>query len=235
MAFDVEGVRQSLNAFSEMLTESGTAIDGNFHKSLAFRTSEESSLTVTWATAESVTRPLTGLKTGSLAEYLWFLRNRQYTALLFDGSLVQMSYEFRRSGALAGHRLAYFPSPVALEKDETLTEAVEDLIELYLSGTDLGKESETGRFMLRPYLRFDFSIGEGEGKPKSHAHFAYDKCRVPVRTPVSPWQFAQFIFANFYSEQWNAETFNCCIKEHLTEVLAADHVSDLHFSWRASA
>lgn len=233
MNFDVVGVQQSLNDLSEMLTASGTAIDGNFHKPLGFRTTENNALTVTWSSTEDVARPVSGLKTGSLAEYLWFLRNRQYSALLFDGSLLQMSYIFRRSSILVGHRLCYFPSPVPLSTDETGEYAVEDLLDMHLGGTNFDEETETSRFMLRPYIRFDFNSSEQGGNPQSHVHFAFEGCRVPVRTALSPLQFVQFVFQNFYPQHWESSNFGCCVDAHLTEVITAKDCQRLHFSWRA--
>ncbi len=46
----------------------------------------------------------------SLSEYISLLLRSQYTLVLFDGSLIQISYTIERN-EIVGHRLCWYPSP----------------------------------------------------------------------------------------------------------------------------
>ena len=54
-------------------------------------------------------------------------------AILFDGSLIQISYDFDYS-ELVGHRLLYFPCPFDLDPELLQTLPLVDVIDFYRDG-----------------------------------------------------------------------------------------------------
>ena len=155
---------------------------------------------ITWATNTAVPGSLFRHKSATVAEYREWLDWQGYSAVLFDGSFIQMSYDFDYSG-LIGHRLLYFPCPfdvdMALLEVLTLTEVIEHYQDL-----------EVAEVKLRSPVRFDFELGStAPGHPASHMTFQWSYSRVPVTGPVSPGHFIQFVFRNFYPNMWNAHAF----------------------------
>jgi len=53
---------------------------------------------------------------GSIDEYLWYLERRFFVVVLFDGSLLQITYRFERL-VVKYHRLCFYPCPVTLDND----------------------------------------------------------------------------------------------------------------------
>jgi hypothetical protein len=72
---------------------------------------------------------------GTIDEYMYLLTNRQYTYLLFDGSLIQLAYYFRKRRVVQHHLGFYWP-PVSLQHEE---------LDLYLEyGLTLGSDGNSG-------------------------------------------------------------------------------------------
>ena len=148
-----------------------------------------------------------------IAEYRLFIATKQYTCVLGDGSLLQLSYRFRR-GQIVWHRLSYHPCPILFDPAEIHPE--DDLIELVDLFIDDEMRSELGshpltphplcRLRLRSPIRFDFdSASEGSGHPAVHVTVNSHSCRVPVFAPLSVGQFVRFVFKNFYPAEWAAQ------------------------------
>jgi hypothetical protein len=147
-----------------------------------------------------------------IAEYRLFVATKQYTSVLSDGSLLQLSYRFRR-GQIVWHRLSYHPCPVLFDPAEIQPE--DDLIELVdmlledevineLSAHPLAPHTHC-RLRLRSPIRFDFDSGRAaSGHPAVHFTVNSHHCRVPVFAPMSVGQFVGFVFKNFYPGEWAA-------------------------------
>ena len=131
----------------------------------------------------------------SVSEYQAWLTNGAYSAVLFDGALVQISFEFRHS-KIVGHRLAYVPCPFDLEPEYLQTEPLYDLVEAY--ATDVQSKPR-----LRSAIRFDFDpAAVGPGHPASHVTMFWPHCRIACVAPLSLGRFIRFIFYNFYPAMW---------------------------------
>lgn len=129
---------------------------------------------------------------GSVREYLQFLRNGQYTLVLFDGALIQVAYSFDR-GSLKKHRICYYPCPVDLDFRGS------DYIDFYevIEGTIETDSLE--RIRLRSPLRFDFDIDAArQNHAASHLHLNREAARIPIYGPISIGHFVRFICRNFY-------------------------------------
>ena len=139
---------------------------------------------------------------GSLDEYLLNLRRRAYSALLIDGSFVQMSIDVVR-GDLVKHRYAYYPCPISFKNGELEMlrqgASVVEIIEVFL-------RDQPAPILLRSPLRFDFDEDEPHGntmEPHAHIHFNHADCRCAVSAPIYPGYFIKFFMRHFYPHIWN--------------------------------
>lgn len=135
---------------------------------------------------------------GSIAEYRGFVSSEAFSALLFDGSLLYLSYDFQGS-ELIGHRLLYYPCPITIEP-EMSNEPILDILDYCLGETHL--------LRLRSPLRFDYDpLRAKANHPASHMHFQHEDCRLAVFAPMSVGRFLEFVFRNFYPDIWDKHHF----------------------------
>jgi len=126
---------------------------------------------------------------------LW-LREQAYSGLLFDGSLIQLTWSIA-AREIVGHRLAYIPCPLLLDQELLQTEPVLDVWEL-------ARDSREPDVVLRSSIRFDFDPRAATPEhPSSHCTINTSDCRIPVASPVGPNEFFRFLFRNFYPSVWN--------------------------------
>ncbi len=126
--------------------------------------------------------------------YSEMLAEQIFTALMLDGSLIQMSYEVSGS-QVNRHRLAYLPNPsMALFDDDP---------EVYLKD-QLFADIVSRKVIVTP-IRFDYDSRTNVHIPVIHpvSHLTLGQvasCRIPVSAPIAPSQFLDFILRSFYSE-----------------------------------
>jgi len=202
-------VRGELARLVQLLLESGFALAANSSVITRLGGNEE---LVTWTgLANSVLAPD---QTPRVAEYRFFLATKQYTCVLTDGSLLQLSYRFRR-GQIVWHRLSYHPCPILFGPAEIQPQ--DDLIELVDLFLEDELKSELGshplsphtdcRLRLRSPIRFDFdSASAATNHPAVHVTVNSHLCRIPVFAPLSIGQFVRFVFKNFYPVEWAAQS-----------------------------
>jgi hypothetical protein len=149
----------------------------------------------------------------SVAEYRRFLDRRLYTAVLTDGSLLQLSYVFT-GGEITKHRLCYYPCPVALSDLNPDEESFAELFDQHLleSANFVGENApgsggfSRDRLRLRSPIRFDYDPDAAQpGHPHSHMTLCSADCRIPVYGPLSPGHFVRFVFSRFYPAQWESQ------------------------------
>lgn len=124
--------------------------------------------------------------------YRHFLQKGIYTAVMLDNAVVQLMYRFRGS-KLSDHRLAFFAAPELKE--------FQNAPEWYWHDEPFIDVMETSTAPL--LLRFDYNAEEARQRsvvhPKTHLTLGrYERCRIPVASPLSPHQFMDFILRNFY-------------------------------------
>ncbi len=148
---------------------------------------------ITWPSRSQNWRLGFGKPFGSIDEYLAWLKSGEYSAILFDGSMLQISFEFQ-GGDLIAHRLLYYPCPIELSDEEQrlLRELpVLEVIDAYSDVRD--------RFRTKSPIRFDFDAEAGtSAHPASHLTMLTNDCRLPVYGPLSLGHFVTFVFRNFY-------------------------------------
>jgi hypothetical protein len=181
---------------------------------------------VTWLGASSGTLFVPGASP-SLADYRRWLRERQFTVVLEDGALLQISFDFERED-MVGHRLAYVPCPVDLEPGLLLQVPLLDLLE------NLGP-IPVDDVKLRGPLRFDFDPGPASPEhAASHLTMITNECRVPAIGPLSLGHFVRFVFRRFYPHMWNVHPFlRNWSQISSRRTITADEEPALHFNWRS--
>jgi len=146
---------------------------------------------ITFAGANAVT---TALKTIKYSEVYKVLdKSKAYNFKMLDGALVQLQFEVHND-VISRHRLAFFPTP-ELPSYESAPESYE-LDELYA-------EILSEAIVALP-VRFDFDGGQERhveiDHPKSHLTLGqYRSCRIPVSSPLTPFDFISFLLRNFYN------------------------------------
>ena len=124
-------------------------------------------------------------------KYDTLVKNKSYNIKLIDGALLGMLYTFT-DGQLSKHTLFYFPSPHLEEFQNNQDIYIND--ELYSDIFD--KER-----VIIP-IRFDYDPSSASAVTHPHSHLTigqYKHCRIPVSSPLSPYQFIFFIVRNFYN------------------------------------
>ncbi len=151
---------------------------------------------ITWGNSSSNGELFRG-DFATVAEYKAWLEDGVFSALLFDGALLQLSFDLKGE-TIVGHRLAYYPCPYNLDLDLARSEPLLDVIDLYAN--------EMPR--LRTPLRFDYDPDASKpGHPASHLTLSSHDCRWAIRGPLSLGHFIQFVFRHFYVELWQVHPF----------------------------
>lgn len=147
-----------------------------------------------------------------------------YNMKLLDGALIQLMYDFDDKGLLK-HRLAYMPSPSLLSFDSAPEEYCSD--ELYL---DIIMKN-----IVHIPIRFDYDreCAHSVSHPASHLTLGqYKNCRIPVKAPIEPAMFIDFILRNFYhslyTEKFQGEVK---IKFNFEETMDSNEKKLVHLNW----
>lgn len=174
-----------INALVRHLVEVGLADDLQY----AFER-KRAAVQVTFDNSVYVVEALKGAPYEEVYEL--FAEERAFNLKLLDGALVQMEYLFVGK-ELAKHRLAFLPSPhlEPYERDPEIYDEDHTFAEI------------VGRRVIAVPLRFDFDSDDGRHveveHPKSHLTLGeYQRCRIPVRSPVTPRCFMEFLLRHFY-------------------------------------
>jgi hypothetical protein len=152
-----------------------------------------------------------------------------YSAILFDGAIIQISFDFA-AGELSGHRLAYIPCPYEIDHELLTVEPIGDLIDLY---SDNGES-----VLLHSQVRFDFDpMNAAPGHAASHMTMNSADCRVPCLAPLRLGHFVSFVFQHFYPTLWQAHGYlrSLSRKEWGYETLTKTEGSDIHLAWTRAA
>lgn len=98
-----------LNNLNSKLWKAGFILDSND----AVQRNTMSGTEVSWAATGPIDYSFDSL--AKVDEYIAFIKSRNYSVLIFDGSLLQISYVLRKNEIIK-HRLAYYPCPIDLRK-----------------------------------------------------------------------------------------------------------------------
>jgi hypothetical protein len=178
--------------FAELLGRKSLALDWN--TSVVRRDGHEA--IVSWATAVDGRDAL--FSSATLSEYLRLVADRQFSVLLADGSLIQISATFHHT-RLVKHRYCLFPAPIPVAREDLVGMSLVDIIEAT-------PDAELRNVLtLEGPVRFDYDTTAAR-PGHSACHFTTSRLdtRVPVFGPLSLGHFVQFL-ANNYFVAWQSE------------------------------
>ena len=185
-------IRNEIESLVLFLLEQKLAMDIN--KPLELKSAGNSSL-VTWSNDTELSELFDAL---TIDEYRITLDRRWFSAVLFDGALLQFSYTFK-NGNLKKHRLYFFPCPITFTDTELNQMTISELLECF-DGNEFRE-----RIRIEGPIRFDYDLDAGTvAHPPSHLTISRATSRVPVAYPLSIGHFVRFIFSNFYPDQWDS-------------------------------
>ena len=137
---------------------------------------------------------------GSLDQYLEWLRNGEFTCVLFDGSLVRANFEVI-GNSIVGHSLLYWPCPVHFHSPAENLEDVCAGLEMCIESPKAAKG--VCDLMLRSPMRFDFDpLREQEDHPLVHLHTQFEEARIWVTDTLCFPAFIKKVFRTFYADLW---------------------------------
>ena len=149
--------------------------------------------------------------------YISLCESESYTCELIDGGLIQLMYEFKNN-TIIKHRLAFFSSPdfplfpkdldVLEEEKEEYSDFIANNIVAFPIRFDFDSEVECCNPILHPASHL--TLGQ------------YQNCRIPVSSPVTPYQFFDFILRNFYNTIFN----KCFSKNHFNNFIFDDTITE---------
>jgi len=137
---------------------------------------------------------------GAFPQYKDFLRYKQFTAILTDGSLLRVTYEFYAHD-LARHSLWFWPCPFEIDPEYFQMDGVLEVVEGH-------QAADCDALRMRSPLRFDYDPEKATREhSQAHLHMHHHDCRIPVTRPVSFNRFVGFIFRRFYPHLWEQHDF----------------------------
>jgi len=156
---------------------------------------------VTWRSSSSLPPSLVLRRPHpSVLDYRHWIESGAYSAILQDGGLLQISYQFA-GNQVDQHRLAYVPCPYPLTSRDISAFDIGDLVERY-------DDCHPSDVVLSSTVRFDFDMGAAAPEhPASHMTINSSECRVPCAAPLRLGHFIEFVFRHFYPEHWSSQPF----------------------------
>ncbi|MFF7019079.1 DUF2290 domain-containing protein [Streptomyces sp. NPDC008259] len=163
----------------------------------------------------------------SLQDYRRWAEAGAYSALLFDGALLQITYDVE-GGDIAGHRLAYIPCPYRLDAEMLRIDPILDVLDLHI-------ESDPTSMVLHSAVRFDYDpASAAPGHPASHLTINSSHCRIACAAPMHVGRFADFLFRHFYADLWAAHRsyFSASATRHIGDrTLTEGDRASPHLMW----
>ncbi len=160
----------------------------------------ENTFSLTWNNHSS-SRLNTEHHFGMVTQYKYFLECSSITAMLFDGSILKVSYTINREIFLISHNLTFWPAPFQTKVDSE--DSPIDIIEKYTYD-----DNWINKLKMRTPMRLDFDINKiKQGHTAVHMHMQDNDCRMHILQPVCFNKFIKFIFKNFYYSLYEAESF----------------------------
>jgi hypothetical protein len=183
---------------------------------------------VSWHVHQPWTPFLMNYDHPTLDTYKRWVEAGAYSAILFDGALLQITYDVE-GGRISGHRLAYVPCPYDVDKTMLREEPLLDVLDLHV-------EMEPTKMMPRSTVRFDFAPRLAKpGHPAAHMTINSSTCRIACMVPMHVGRFAHFVFKNFYPDLWLAHVpyFNESAQREIGKrVITEDDSRHPHLAWR---
>lgn len=161
---------------------------------------------VTWPSRQEEVGKLFRGEFATVENYRHWIEVGSFSAILYDGSILQMTYDFLGRD-LCAHRLAFVPCPFDVDEKILIGRSLLDMVTDYQETSVRNKKPFTF-VRLRSPLRFDYEATiKAINHPRVHLTFLWSYCRLAVVAPLSPGHFIRFIFRHFYPELWMVHEF----------------------------
>lgn len=163
----------------------------------------------------------------TIDDYRHWVATGAYSAMLADGALLQFTYECS-GGALTAHRLAYVPSPFAMDRNLLMQEPIIDVFDMYASG-------RPADVILGTMIRFDYDPGRASiDHPAVHLTINLPSCRIACTSPLRIGRFIDFVFRHFYPDEWRLHPYLARLPGGGwgTQTLTDPEAEGTHIAWR---
>lgn len=212
-------VRDDINNLLDYLLQSGIAVYIN--------TVSIDGTRVSWNALDPSIPFLTSRGDPCLEDYRRWALAGAYSAYLFDGALLQLTYDVE-GGEITGHRLAYIPCPYRLDPGMLRLDPLLDVVDIHAADNPTG-------MVLHSAVRFDYDpASAAPGHPASHLTINSAHCRIACAAPMHVGRFADFVFRHFYPHIWFAHRpyFSGGATRRIGErTLTEDERTSPHLSW----
>lgn len=188
-----KAIESEILYLTSALIESGLALDQNYTSVNQTNHRDGQICVISIDGVENLSFALKNV--GYRETYSEIKARRCFNLNLADGGLIQILYTFQR-GVLVKHSLGFLPSPDLLEFQNYPEIYKEDVLYAEVISRDV---------VVTP-LRFDYDPDSyiDFHHPKSHLTIGqYKNCRIPVSSPLTPYQFMSFILRSFYNTAFN--------------------------------
>lgn len=160
-------------------------------------------------------------------DYFGILEHQSYSALLTDGSVLQISFDYEGS-ALVGHRLAMIPCPYDVDSELVMEFGLFDALQLI-------RTDPHTKILLRGPIRFDFDPNAASDlHPASHLTIINNESRIPITRPITLGHFIRFVFRHFFPHLHR--TYDALAQWKLSEgapIAEPMEPTELHLHWRS--
>ena len=183
---------------------------------------------VSWRSPYSDSPFLVNRTHATIEQYFRWLERGDYSAVLPDASLLQITYDIA-DRQVAAHRLAYVPCPTIVDQRWLQEgESIGDVVRAYLG-------SDPSAVVLRSPVRFDYDpIAAGGFHPAAHLSINAESCRIACVAPLHPYRFIDFVFRHFYPQLWSLHRpwFRSAATAHIQGgQIAEAHRALPHVTW----
>ena len=125
-----------------------------------------------------------------IEQFMDILNNGAYHAILFDYSIIRVSFSFDGNN-LISQNLLWWPCPVVIDFEDDEYDSYIEIVELFL----LEKEN----FRMRSPIRVDLDItNDTPDHPKAHLHMQHHDSRINIESPICFNTFIKYIFNKCY-------------------------------------
>lgn len=188
-----EQIEMQINNTLDMLLDKGYLYTYN---SLRREQVDNNTIRLSWNNHQSG-----GFNTGDsflrISQYERIIKDGSYLCILFDGSLIRVSYTVKNNTLIA-HNLLWWPAPY---KYENVT--LDDVPPVQMIDDFLEDAQWYNSIEMRSPIRIDYDPREAivrDNHPPVHMHIEHKDCRIFVDKPMCFNRFIKYIFLNFYPQ-----------------------------------
>lgn len=186
---NVVNLVNQINLTMDMLASAGHII---FYNPVSSKFDSNKNQIITWNNHVSDRNNCGGSFT-MLAQYSHILNSGAYHCLLFDGSIIRISFEFENS-KLSRHSLLWWPAPFDIDFMNNNEMELSEIYEDFLTDSNWNE-----KLRMRSPIRIDFSSDdENEIHPQVHMHTQNNETRISVSKYMCFNGFIAYIFYNCY-------------------------------------